>query len=397
MVLGIDERINGVNLGNWLVLEKWMDPEPFVRTAEDDEIWMHRTHGALWSERNLAEELRRHRDAYITLEDFRIIADHGLNLVRIPVPYFIFGDWPGHPGCVAYLDRAFRWARETGLKIMIDLHTVPGSQNGFDNGGLTGVCKWAQNPDLVEYALNVLERLARRYRDEPTLHSIEVLNEPVSWSVFHGTSNTAKNPREASGSTHIPLRFLKRFYRDAYIRLRAILRPETVIVFHDGFRLLRWGDWFRRAGMCNVMLDTHQYLIAMEEPLFAGPARRLYLQSRHLPWLYRMLVGARIVRRPAISLYHGRVVRGEPVGLLAETERTHTVKRHGCNARHGTCRHIPLLASAKPGSGEGKPPRDPRNGGNLEAWDLTRVWRHGWIQADAPHDDVASAPSINDN
>lgn len=131
MVLGIDERINGVNLGNWLVLEKWMDPEPFVRTAEDDEIWMHRTHGALWSERNLAEELRRHRDAYITLEDFRIIADHGLNLVRIPVPYFIFGDWPGHPGCVAYLDRAFRWARETGLKIMIDLHTVPGSQNGF--------------------------------------------------------------------------------------------------------------------------------------------------------------------------------------------------------------------------------------------------------------------------
>ena len=23
MVLGIDERIDGVNLGNWLVLEKW--------------------------------------------------------------------------------------------------------------------------------------------------------------------------------------------------------------------------------------------------------------------------------------------------------------------------------------------------------------------------------------
>ena len=87
MVLGIDERINGVNLGNWLVLEKWMDPEPFVRTAEDDEIWMHRTHGALWSERNLAEELRRHRDAYITLEDFRIIADHGS--ISCAFPYHI--------------------------------------------------------------------------------------------------------------------------------------------------------------------------------------------------------------------------------------------------------------------------------------------------------------------
>lgn len=97
MVLGIDERIDGVNLGNWLVLEKWMDPKPFTRSAEDDEIWMHRTHVSLWSERNLAEELRRHRETYITLEDFRIIADHGINLVRIPIPYFIFGDWPGHP------------------------------------------------------------------------------------------------------------------------------------------------------------------------------------------------------------------------------------------------------------------------------------------------------------
>lgn len=292
MVLGIDERIDGVNLGNWLVLEKWMDPKPFTRSAEDDEIWMHRTHVSLWSERNLAEELRRHRETYITLEDFRIIVGHGINLVRIPIPYFIFGDWPGHPGCITYLDRAFRWARETGLKIMIDLHTVPESQNGFDNGGLTGVCKWAQNTDLVEYTLNVLERLARRYRDEPALHSIEVLNEPVSWSVFHSTSNTAKDSHEASGSTYVSLRFLKRFYRDAYARLRAVLRPETVIVFHDGFRLLRWGGWFRRAGMRNVILDTHQYLIAMEDPLFSGPARRLYLRSRQLPWLYRMLVGA---------------------------------------------------------------------------------------------------------
>lgn len=259
----------------------------------------------------------------------------------------------------------------------------------------------------MEYALNVLERLARRYRDEPTLHSIEVLNEPVSWSVFHGTSNTAKDVREASGSTHVPLRFLKRFYRDAYTRLRAILRPETIIVFHDGFRLLRWGDWFRRAGMRNVMLDTHQYLIAMEEPLFAGPARRLYLQSRHLPWLYRMLVGAReIAIRSAAR--HIPVLVGEwcVENRWAPRSRNRAdayrqvsrLQRAAWDASAGQVYWSYQLArSAKPGSGEGKPPRDPRNGGNLEAWDLTRVWRHGWIQADAPHDDVASAPSINGN
>lgn len=34
------------------------------------------------------------------------------------------------------------------------------SQNGFDNGGISGVCKWAQLPDEVEFVLSVLERLA---------------------------------------------------------------------------------------------------------------------------------------------------------------------------------------------------------------------------------------------
>ena len=399
MVLGIDERINGVNLGNWLVLEKWMDPEPFVRTAEDDEIWMHRTHGALWSERNLAEELRRHRDAYITLEDFRIIADHGLNLVRIPVPYFIFGDWPGHPGCVAYLDRAFRWARETGLKIMIDLHTVPGSQNGFDNGGLTGVCKWAQNPDLVEYALNVLERLARRYRDEPTLHSIEVLNEPVSWSVFHGTSNTAKDVREASGSTHVPLRFLKRFYCDAYTRLRAILRPETIIVFHDGFRLGRWRDWFVREGMRGVMLDTHIYLIMAEHfPLFR------MIPERWMMSCYRLFVrwNERRIRRaarytPVIvgewcvanNLVNRMIAKHSGDGGRSEENAMHSASIRGSIYREvAAMQRKAWSVSAGQiywsyqlrGNRDFLPTIDPQSDtSRLDPWDFTHVWHAGWM------------------
>lgn len=131
--LGVGERINGVNLGNWLVLERWMKPGIFAASGEADEIWLHRATKSA----ELEALLTRHRDTYITEADFRNIAAHGCNLVRIPVPYFVFGDVPGHPGCTEYLDRAFDWAERTGLKILIDLHTVPGSQNGFDNGGLT--------------------------------------------------------------------------------------------------------------------------------------------------------------------------------------------------------------------------------------------------------------------
>ena len=81
----------------------------------------------------------------------------------------------------------------------------------------------------------------------------------------------------------------------------------------------RWGGWFRSwSGMRNVMLDTHQYLIAMEDPLFSGPARRLYLRSRRLPWLYRDAGGREWYRHSfggsSYSRAGGRVVRGESVG-----------------------------------------------------------------------------------
>ena len=52
--------------------------------------------------------------------------------VRIPVPHFIFGDDPvycePYVPCIEYLDKAFDWAEETGLSILIDLHTAPESQ-----------------------------------------------------------------------------------------------------------------------------------------------------------------------------------------------------------------------------------------------------------------------------
>ena len=292
--LGVGERINGVNLGNWLVLERWMKPGIFAASGEADEIWLHRATKSA----ELEALLTRHRDTYITEADFRNIAAHGCNLVRIPVPYFIFGDVSGHPGCIEYLDRAFDWAERTGLKILIDLHTVPGSQNGFDNGGLTGVVRWHRSPRAVAYALDVLVRLARRYRDHAALFGIEVLNEPIDWLTYAASSSSrqAKDSFEARRSGPIPMVFLKRFYRESYRRLRPILAENQVIVFHDGFRLGRWRDWFVREGMQGVMLDTHVYLVMAEQfPLF-----RL-IPDRWLMGWYRLFVrwNERRIRRAA--------------------------------------------------------------------------------------------------
>ena len=131
-------KIRGTNLGNWLVLEKWMKPDLFASTETEDETWLSRKMPA----EKFAALIKKHRDTYVTEEDFKFIAENGLNAVRLPVPYFTFGDRPPFVECVTWIDRAFDWAEKYGLKILLDLHTVPYSQNGYDNGGLTGVCHW---------------------------------------------------------------------------------------------------------------------------------------------------------------------------------------------------------------------------------------------------------------
>jgi len=257
-------KVKGVNFGNWLVLEKWMSPALFEGTDAEDEY-------------NLAYQLPReayqariqiHRSEYITERDFVTVKAMGMEAVRIPVPYFVFGDREPFIGCVKELDRAFAWAQAYGLTILLDLHTAPLGQNGLDNGGICGVCRWSQCPDEVEYVLTVLERLAKRYGRHQALWGIEVLNEPITermWKLMDVPNRyPAADKAMAEGSAPNTMAFLREFYCKAYDRLRRFLPEEKYVVIHDGFELTAWKDFMQEAHYQNVVLDTHQYLMMAE-------------------------------------------------------------------------------------------------------------------------------------
>lgn len=172
--------------------------------------------------------MKMHRAEYITERDFTRIRSIGMNAVRIPVPYFIFGDRESFIGCIEELDKAFNWAEKYGLQILIDLHTAPGSQNGFDNGGESGVCIWSQDPDEVEFELSVLERLAQRYGTRKGLWGIEIINEPVLEDMWEEKPVHGRNGDRDS-------------------RLRAVRRddklfPDLRVLRHQGHRI-----WMRRS------------------------------------------------------------------------------------------------------------------------------------------------------
>ena len=97
------DYIKGVDLGNWLVLEKWMNPALFDGTTADDEYYLPtQLDPAVYEAR-----IKTHRAEYITERDSATIKSWGLNSVRIPVPYFIFGDRAPFIGCIDELDKAF--------------------------------------------------------------------------------------------------------------------------------------------------------------------------------------------------------------------------------------------------------------------------------------------------
>lgn len=212
--------------------------------------------------------IKIHRSEYITERDFVTIKSWGLDAVRIPVPYFIFGDREPFIGCVEELDKAFNWAEKYGLKILIDLHTAPEGQNGSDNGGICGVCKWAQNPEEVEFVHTVLERLAQRYGHREGLWGIELINEPAlqgAWELLNIQKRYPPVDKEmAKGSAPITVEFIRKFYLDAYDRIEKYLDEDKYIVIHDGFELTIWKDFMREEKYKNVVLDTHQYLMMAE-------------------------------------------------------------------------------------------------------------------------------------
>lgn len=257
-------KIKGVNLGNWLVLEKWMSPALFDGTTAEDEYYLPRQ----LSKEVYEARIKIHRSEYITERDFVTIKSKGMEAVRIPVPYFIFGDREPFIGCIEELDKAFCWAERYGLKVLIDLHTAPLGQNGFDNGGICGVCKWSQSPEEVEFVFTVLARLAERYGNRDGLWGIEVLNEPVTENMWKTMNVPERYPavdqKMAEGSAPNSIEFLKQFYLEAYDRIRAYMPEDKYIVIHDGFELKAWKDFMQEEKYKNVVLDTHQYLMVAE-------------------------------------------------------------------------------------------------------------------------------------
>ncbi|KAJ7720769.1 glycoside hydrolase superfamily [Mycena metata] len=183
------EKVRGVNFGGWLVPEPWITPSLFDNTGNSAIVdeW---TFGQLQSHSTALAALTTHWNTWTTESNFTAIAAAGLNHVRLPIGYWAFEVGPaGEPyiqGQLPYLTKAITWATNHNLKLIIDLHGAPDSQNGFDNSGhRISTPGWASNNTNVQCTDAIIKTTANMVKDNTAnVPRIAPLNELSSRGVI---------------------------------------------------------------------------------------------------------------------------------------------------------------------------------------------------------------------
>ena len=159
-----------------------------------------------------------------------------VNSLRLPVGDYMYVPYGPYKGCfdgaLEKVEQLLDWAYTYGLSVLIDIHTMKDSQNGFDNSGQARGFAWTSalssefspsltfqhwpireaswigtwdpstasyssiNYDNIQHALDVIQKVVDTYSGHPAVLGLEPLNEPWQYT---------------------PLPELKRFYWEGYL------------------------------------------------------------------------------------------------------------------------------------------------------------------------------------
>lgn len=155
-------------------------------------------------------------------------------------------------GAYEHLATALDWAQTAGLKVLIDLHGAPGSQNGFDNSGERGPITWGgSDAESVDQTLTAVRKIRDDHAGHPAVGGIEILNEPMG-------------PK-------IDPTVLDQFYSDGWGNLQ---NSGVAITIHDAFRGVdAWNNFGE--GLADWVLDTHHYEVFDQGQLAMSPSAHI--------------------------------------------------------------------------------------------------------------------------
>jgi len=84
-----------------------------------------------------------------------MLAERGVELVRLPIGDWTLRQYGPYTKCMDGAEERIDWALEhfarVGIKVLLDVHAVRGSQNGFDNSGMQNKKAWIDETHFVHW------------------------------------------------------------------------------------------------------------------------------------------------------------------------------------------------------------------------------------------------------
>jgi endoglucanase len=235
--------LQGVNLGGWFVMEKWMTPltsDSLVDTYSVLQKLDQRF--GVETEQSL---IKTYQQSWITTTDLDNIKAAGFNVVRAPIwwgqLYTLNDQSPAGWRADAFeiLDWLVNACAARGIYVIIDMHGVVGGQSTSDDTGRAGQNQYWTNSNFQGQTAYIWWQIANHYKGNPTVAGYDLINEPIGTP----TSDTVLN-----------------LYNELYQSIRSVDPAHLVIM--EG----TWGSWNWSMlpnpnvyGWTNVAYQMHEY------------------------------------------------------------------------------------------------------------------------------------------
>ncbi|MBQ7658310.1 MAG: cellulase family glycosylhydrolase [Butyrivibrio sp.] len=191
-------NLRGTNAGGYLLQEFWMTP-----SGTSEEVYDQSTIISNLTERfgedGAKELIAAWESAYWQEEDFANCKNMGMNCIRLPFwwrnlvdengNYYGYDEGASDPYAKAFerIDWFVDMCSKYGLYVVIDMHGVPGSQNGSDHSGVDGKDHKETASEFFfgdnaaanqELYYSLWRTIADRYEGNATVAGYDLMNEP---------------------------------------------------------------------------------------------------------------------------------------------------------------------------------------------------------------------------
>jgi endoglucanase len=235
--------LQGVNLGGWFIMEKWMCPLDSGSLPDTYSVMqMLDQRFGVATEQSL---IKTYQQSWITATDLDNIKNAGFNVVRVPVwwgqfyPLNNISNSSWRADAFDVLDWLVSQAGARGIYVIIDMHGVVGSQStSGDTGQQNNNSYWTDSNNQGNTAY-MWWQIANHYKGNPTIAGYDLMNEPMN-------PPNSQAPITAQNSLYQTVRSAD---------------PDHIVIFEG-----TWGSWNwsmlpnpSQFGWTNVVYQMHEY------------------------------------------------------------------------------------------------------------------------------------------